>query len=158
MLLSGTPHGDGGSSACSQNGTPVTWQNQTVVIDEAEGQGFAGFKEYAREGEQPQKEVLNGVIGPNGDILIVDEDGTFAGQLTDGRLQGQYAESGDDAAAINLELSRQQRAPQQPRGRSGGVRGPGSLPSHERGSQQPAAQRRRCHVGSGSRTVQAGRR
>ena len=40
------------------------------------------------------------------DILIVDEDGLFEGRLVDGRMQGQYAEIGDDATAINLELSR----------------------------------------------------
>ena len=89
-----------------ENGEPVTWENQTVVIDEADGQGFAGFKEYTREGEAPQKEVVNGVIGLNGDILIVDEDGRFDGRLIDGKIQGQYAEIGDDATAINLELSR----------------------------------------------------
>lgn len=89
-----------------ENGSPVTWENQTVVIDEADGQGFAGFKEYTREGQPPQKEIIKGVIGPGGDILIVDEDGLFEGRFVDGRMQGQYAEVGDDATAINLELSR----------------------------------------------------
>ena len=89
-----------------ENGRPVTWENQTVVIEEASGQGFTGFKEYAREGEQPQKEPVNGVIGVNGNILIVDDDGKFEGRLVDGKLQGQYAEVGDDAAAINIVLTR----------------------------------------------------
>jgi len=53
-----------------------------------------------------QREVVNGVIGVNGDVLIVDDDGTFEGRLVDGKLQGQYAEVGDDAAAINVELTR----------------------------------------------------
>ncbi len=90
-----------------ENGQPVRWDNQTVVIDEADGQGFAGYKEYTRAGEQPQKESVNGVIGPAGEILIVDEDGHFTGRLVDGTLRGQYAEVGDDATAINLELTRQ---------------------------------------------------
>lgn len=89
-----------------ENGVPVTWENQTVVIDEADGQGFAGFKEYTREGEPPQREIVNGVIGPDGNILIVDEDGRFEGRLVDGTLRGQYAEIGDDPGAINVELSR----------------------------------------------------
>lgn len=89
-----------------ENGDPVTWENQTVVIDEADGQGFAGFKEYTRDGGPPQKEIVSGVIGPDGDILIVDEDGRFEGRFVDGRMQGQYAEIGDDATAINLELTR----------------------------------------------------
>lgn len=92
-----------------ERGIPVTWENQTVVIDKAFGQGFAGFKEYTREGEPPQKESLNGVIGVNGNILIVDEDGTFEGRLIDGKLQGYYAEIGDDVTAINLVMTRQQR-------------------------------------------------
>ncbi|MBE35137.1 MAG: hypothetical protein CMI16_06235 [Opitutaceae bacterium] len=77
-----------------------------MVIEEASGQGFTGFKEYAREGEQPQMETVNGVIGVNGNILIVDDDGKFEGRLVDGKLQGQYAEVGDDAAAINVVLTR----------------------------------------------------
>ncbi|MEA5443849.1 hypothetical protein [Cyanobium gracile] len=89
-----------------ERGQPVTWDNQTVVIEAAEGQGFAGFKEYTREGEPPQKEKLNGVIGSNGDILITDEDGQFHGRFVDGKILGQYAEVGDDSAAITIELSR----------------------------------------------------
>lgn len=89
-----------------ENAVPVTWENQTVVIVEAQGQGFTGFKEYTREGELPQTEAVNGVIGVDGDVLIVDEDGTFVGRFVDGRLQGQYAETGADASAINVELAR----------------------------------------------------
>jgi len=70
-------------------GVRVTWENQTVVIEAADGQTFTGCKEYTRDGEQPQKEV-----------------GIFQGRLVDGKIQGQYAEIGDDAAAINIELSR----------------------------------------------------
>ena len=92
-----------------EKGGPVTWENQAVVIEKADGQGFAGFKEYTREGERPQKESVNGVIGFNGDVLIVDEDGTFKGRLVGGKLQGQYAEIGGDAAAINVELTRKSR-------------------------------------------------
>ncbi len=87
-------------------GVPVIWENQTVVIEKVDGQRFAGFKEYTREGEQPKKEMVNGVVGLNGDILMVDEDGSFRGRLIDGKVQGQYAEVGSDAAAINVELSR----------------------------------------------------
>lgn len=89
-----------------ENGDSVTWENQTVVIDEADGQGFAGFKEYTREGGQPQKEVVNGVIGLDGEILMVDGDGRFEGRLIDDKLQGQYDEIGADGAAMNVELTR----------------------------------------------------
>ena len=89
-----------------EQGSPVTWENQSVVIDAADGQGFAGYKEYTPAGGQPQKEVINGVIGVDGKILIVDSDGTFQGRLSDGELQGQYAEVGADAAAVNLVIVR----------------------------------------------------
>ncbi len=90
-----------------ESGGPVTWENQTVVIETTKGQGFTGYKEYTRQGERPRKEIVNGVIGLNGDILIVDEDGTFAGRFVGGKLRGQYAEVGADAAAINVELARE---------------------------------------------------
>lgn len=90
------------SGAGYEKGTSVIWENQTVVIEEADGQGFAGHKEYT----PPQKENVNGVVGPDGSVLIVDEDGTFQGRLVDGKLQGQYAGVGGDAAAINVELAR----------------------------------------------------
>lgn len=89
-----------------EKGAPVTWTNQTLVIDKADGQGFAGYKEYTREGEPPQKETVNGVVSSDGDILMTDNDGTFRGRLVDGKVQGQYAEMGADGAAINVELSK----------------------------------------------------
>lgn len=101
-----TQSGDG-----YERGVRVTPENQgftaTVVIAEADGQGFTGYKEHTDPGEKPQKEVLHGVVGLDGDILITDEDGFFTGKLIDGKIRGQYAEIGKDAAAINLELSRQ---------------------------------------------------
>lgn len=94
------------SGAGFEKGGPVTWVNQTLVINKADGQGFAGYKEYTREGEQPQKETVNGVVSSDGDILMTDNDGTFRGKLVDGKVQGQYAETGADGAAINVELTK----------------------------------------------------
>lgn len=87
-------------------GRHVTWEDQTLVIEEAKGQGFVGFKEYTRDGEEPQKEVVNGVVGVDGGILIVDEDGVFEGSLVDGKILGQYVETGRDHGAVNVELTR----------------------------------------------------
>jgi hypothetical protein len=70
------------------NGAPITWENQTIVIESANGQGFTGVKQYTDNG-QPQTELINGVIGVDGTVLIVDDDGRFEGRLTDGKLQGQ---------------------------------------------------------------------
>lgn len=89
-----------------EKGSPVTWRDQTLVIEEAEGPGFTGFKEYTPDGGQPQKESVNGVVGADGDIRMADEDGSFLGRLVDGKILGQYVEVGDDAAAINVELTR----------------------------------------------------
>lgn len=94
-----------------ERGERVTPENQmaraTVVIAEADGQGFTGYKEYTDPGEPPTKEMLYGVVGVDGDILITDEDGYFTGRLVDGKIRGQYAEIGNDPAALNMELSRQ---------------------------------------------------
>lgn len=89
-----------------ERGVPVTWENQKVVIERADGQGFTGYKEYTREGESPQKEVINGAVGTDGRILMADEDGVFDGRLVDGKIVGQYTETGDDAGVINVELTR----------------------------------------------------
>jgi len=68
-------HCRGGSGVGYERGVRVTSENQTMVIEAAEGQTFTRFKDYTRDGEQPQQEVVNGSFG-------------------------------DDAAAINIELSR----------------------------------------------------
>jgi hypothetical protein len=88
-----------------ERGRSVNWA-QTVVIDKADGQGFAGFKQYSQDGGPAHKESINGVIGLDGHILFVDDDGTFQGRLIQGKLQGQYAEVGKDPAAVNLTLQR----------------------------------------------------
>lgn len=90
-----------------EQGAQANWDNQKVVITEAAGQGFTGFKEYVKPGQPPKKEALNGVVGVDGDILITDEDGIFRGRLVDGKIQGQYAEAGADSTAFNVELNKQ---------------------------------------------------
>lgn len=91
-----------------EEGKPVTWKDQTLVVEAAEGQGFTGFKEYDNEGEDPQKEVVNGAVGVNGDIRIVDEDGFFVGRLVDGKILGQYVEvKKGESQVLNVELVRQ---------------------------------------------------
>jgi hypothetical protein len=89
-----------------ERGRPVNWV-QTVVIEKADGQGFAGFKKYSQDGGPVQQEVINGVIGVDGHVLFVDDDGMFQGRLINGRIMGQYAEVGKDATAVNLVLTRQ---------------------------------------------------
>jgi hypothetical protein len=78
------------------------------VVEAAEGQAFLGFKEYQDPGEDPQKEVLKGAVGVDGDIRIADTDGFFIGRMTDGKILGQYIETKDaaDHAVLNVEMSR----------------------------------------------------
>lgn len=68
-------------------------------------QGFAGVKEYGPPGSR-QKEAINGVIAPDGDILITDEDGFIEGTYADGVITGQYAETGADSAAMNVTITK----------------------------------------------------
>ena len=90
-----------------EEGKPVIWKDQTVIIEAAEGQGFTGFKEYDNEGEDPQKEVVNGAVGVDGDIRIADEDGFFVGRLVDGKILGQYIEAKKgESQVLNVELVR----------------------------------------------------
>lgn len=95
------------SGAGFEQGKAVTWNNQTIVIETADGQGFTGFKEYTPSGgSSPQKEAINGVIAPDGDILITDEDGFIEGTYADGVITGQYAETGADNSAVNVTLTK----------------------------------------------------
>jgi hypothetical protein len=90
-----------------EEGKPVTWKDQTLVVEAADGQGFTGFKEYDNEGEDPRKEVVNGAVGFNGDIRIADEDGFFVGRLVDGKILGQYIEvAKGESQVLNVELIR----------------------------------------------------
>jgi hypothetical protein len=91
-----------------EEGEPVVWKDQTLVIEKSEGQGFGGFKDYHNEGEDPQKEIVNGAVGVDGDIRIVDEDGFFTGRLVDGKILGQYIEvKKGESQVLNVELARQ---------------------------------------------------
>jgi len=89
-----------------EQGEPATWVDQTVVIESADGQGFTGYKEYTSEGDVAQQEIVNGVIGADGEIIIADEDGFFRGRLDNGAIIGQYVEAGADHGAMNIELTR----------------------------------------------------
>ena len=90
-----------------EEGEPVVWKDQTLVIEKSEGQGFGGFKEYHNEGEDPQKENVNGAVAVDGDIRIVDDDGFFTGRLVDGKILGQYIEvKKGESQVLNVELAR----------------------------------------------------
>ena len=59
------------------------------------------------EGEDPQREAVNGAFGVDGDIRIADEDGFFTGRLADGKNLGQYIEvKKGESQVLNVELTR----------------------------------------------------
>ena len=90
-----------------EEGKPVTWKDQRLVVEATEGQAFVGFKEYDNEGEDPKKEVVNGAVGVDGDIRMADEDGFFVGRMADGKILGQYVEVKDgESQVLNVEFVR----------------------------------------------------
>ena len=87
------------------NGKLDSWKGDAagnIVFDKADGQSFAGYKTYTPPEGGAVKETMQGVIAPDGDILITDEDGFYEGTLANGTFTGQYAESGADATAMNV--------------------------------------------------------
>lgn len=90
------------------DGKPQKWDNpnSTMVIDMANGQAFAGSKSYVNSEGQKQSYKVNGVIAPDGEILITEPDAFFEGTYADGVITGQYGEMGDDAMAANITYTR----------------------------------------------------
>jgi hypothetical protein len=89
-----------------ENGKAVTWQSSTIIIDKAVGQAFSGNEKYTASGGVVFKEPIQGVIAPDGDILIVEEDGFYEGTLENGVFTGQDAEIGDEPTAMNVTLTK----------------------------------------------------
>ena len=89
-----------------ENGKAVTWQPSTIIIDKAVGQAFSGNEKYTASGGAVFREPIQGVIAPDGDILIVEEDGFYEGTLENGVFTGQYAEIGDEPTAMNVTMTK----------------------------------------------------
>jgi len=90
-----------------ESGKSITWTDQTVVVNAADGQGFSGYKEYTPAGGgDPQRETFNGVIGLDGEVFISDGDGFYEGRIEDGVFIGEYVEVGTDSTAMNVTFTR----------------------------------------------------
>ncbi len=87
-------------------GKAVTWPPSTIIIDKAVGQAFSGNEKYTTSGGVVFREPTQGVIAPDGDILIIQEDGFYEGTLENGVFTGQYAEIGDEPVAMNVTLTK----------------------------------------------------
>lgn len=79
----------------------------TLVVQEASGQAFFGFKEWTEPDGAVADEFIRGVVTPGGLVTIVDGDGVFEGVVSGSTLTGTYVEVGDDAAALEVELTKQ---------------------------------------------------
>ena len=89
------------------NGEPATWKDHTIVINAAEGQGFAGYKEYiSRSTGQKKRETFNGSIGVDGEVFVADGDGFYEGRFVDGSFVGEYVEFGKDQQVMNATWTR----------------------------------------------------
>lgn len=89
-----------------QDGKVETWVRGTIIIDKAVGQAFSGNEKYTASGGVVVSETIQGVIAPDGDILIVEEDGFYEGTLENGVFTGQYAEMGDEPTAANVTMTK----------------------------------------------------
>ena len=91
-----------------ENGKVETWVRGTgtIIIDKAVGQAFSGNEKYTASGGVVFREPIQGVIEPDGDILIVEEDGFYEGNLENGVFTGEYAEIGDEPTALNVTLTK----------------------------------------------------
>ncbi len=89
-----------------QNGKAETWLSSTIIIDKAVGQAFSGNQKYTHSGGVVLRETIQGVIAPDGDILIIEEDGFYEGTLENGVFTGQYAEMGDEPTAMNVTMTK----------------------------------------------------
>lgn len=96
-----------------ERGQPETWKDETMVVESADGQNFAGYFEFPTDaepdgagapGQKTMREQFKGLITPAGDILIVDPDGRLEMKMFDGTLQGQYVDG--NPTVMNVEMVR----------------------------------------------------
>lgn len=91
-----------------QSGKLTKWGTARITFDQADGQTFGGYKTFTpNDGGAPVKRTMQGVISPDGEILITDSDGFYEGTVENGVFTGDYAEMGDDAAAMSITMTKQ---------------------------------------------------
>ena len=89
-------------------GTDPVYVNKPlpVVVQEATGQAFLGYKEWTEPDGTAVDELITGAVTGAGQVTIVDEDGVFEGVLSGSSLSGTYVENGDDRAVLEVELTK----------------------------------------------------
>ena len=119
LLISGCADGSGEEFSVSdlegtwiqsgkgfEQGQSITWDNQKIVIETTDESGFAGYKEFTRD-EGLQRETLNGVLGPDGLVVISDTDGFYEGRFINGNFVGIYIETGEDSTVMHVTFVRE---------------------------------------------------
>jgi len=84
-----------------EGGRPVS-QTGTINVNTVDGPGFGGYEVWKSATGESGRLPINGVISPNGDVLITDTYAEITGTLSGGTFSGQYAETGPDGAALNV--------------------------------------------------------
>lgn len=79
----------------------------TLVVQEANGQTFFGFKQWTDEEGNVADTLMKGAVTEAGQITIVDMDGLIEGAVSGSNLTGTYAAIGEDGAVFEVELTKQ---------------------------------------------------
>ena len=79
----------------------------TLVVQEANGQTFFGFKEWTDEAGNVADQMMKGAVTEAGQITIVDMDGLIEGVVSGSTFTGTYVAMGEDGAVFEVELTKQ---------------------------------------------------
>lgn len=82
-------------------------QETKLVVERAEGQAFAGYKEWTEADGTTASQEIKGVVTPEGRVFIVEEDAVLEATLSGSEITGVYAETGEDHAAFAVALTKQ---------------------------------------------------
>ena len=79
----------------------------TLVVQEANGQAFFGYKQWTDELGNVADEMMKGAVTEDGQITIVYTDGLIEGVVSGSTLTATSVEMGEDGAVLEVELTKQ---------------------------------------------------
>ena len=79
----------------------------TLVVQEAKGQAFFGYKQWTDELGNVADEMMKGAVTEDGQITIVYTDGLIEGVVSGSTLTATSVEMGEDGAVLEVELTKQ---------------------------------------------------
>lgn len=96
-----------GTNAGYEGGDTFVSQDVQVVITEVSGNAFVGAKEWTDAQGVTGTDVVKGVVGPDGRVIIVDSDGIIEGTVSGSELIGVYTEVGEESTAFSVTMTKQ---------------------------------------------------